>query len=54
MDKCERLQALLDEAIAEGNEHLADALRNAMAKAGCGASADFEDDGGGNGNGPPP
>jgi len=37
MTQCEMLQALLDNAEAEGNAALADALRNAMAAAGCGA-----------------
>ena len=49
MTKCERLQALLEEAEAEGNTALADAMRKAQIAAGCVPSGQ----GGANGNGPP-
>jgi len=37
MTQCEILQGLLDDAEREGKQELAEALRNAMAVAGCGA-----------------
>lgn len=52
MTRCEKLQALLEEAMVDGDGALIEALEAALAAAGC-TNGEATAQGGGTGNGPP-